>query len=144
MHQEKLSLILATFLLFFTLASECSAYPSDFIAPGHWQTLEKPSLIGSHEILIIANNLNEEAMSGEKILLYRLGSHAVINEAATHASFEEVLITAGELAWLNQDADQSIQTILEVGSYVDRAPNIPHGPFRAGPDGCQMFVRYHY
>ncbi|HXW52499.1 MAG TPA: hypothetical protein VEL47_00210 [Myxococcota bacterium] len=144
MNKKAWSIIFGIFLIS-TFTTECNAsYLSDFIAPGSWTRLEKPSLIGLHEVLTIANNLDEQSMSGEKILLYRLSPHAIISEVARHDTWEEVVITEGQLAWLNQDETQSVQTVLEVGSYVNRAPYVPHGPFRAGPDGCQMFVRYYY
>lgn len=130
--------------LLLILAIAIEGYASDFTIPGQWEALEKPSLIGLHEVLITANSLDEENKTGEKVLLYRLGPHAIINEVGMHDSWEQVVITHGQLAWLNQDDEQSIETVLEVGSYVNRAPHIPHGPFRAGPDGCQMFVRYYY
>ena len=145
MDQKIWCVISGIFWLFFSFSVESMiSYPSDFTTPGHWKPLEKPTLIGLHEVLVISNNLDEAARTGEKILLYRLSPDAIINEAAVHDSWEEVLITQGHLAWLNQDEAQSVQTILEVGSYVNRAPYVPHGPFKADSDGCQMFVRYHY
>ena len=55
--------------------------------------------------------------------------------------WEEVAIISGTLEWL--DANGKSQQILSTGAYVNRPPHVKHGPFKAGNNGCLMYVKMH-
>eukprot|EP01083_Nonionella_stella_P034236 93736_1 len=83
---------------------------------------------------------------GSHSLLMRLNSGYIL-PAQKHNECEEVLILKGELHWLNVDTngdEESVQETLTPGDYCNRSKNVIHGPFRAGEEGCLMFVRYRY
>ena len=107
---------------------------SDFILPSHgWSVLTAKDLQGKHEIFDIKNKK-------EHIFLYRVSPGAKIGIKA-HDDWEEVVIINGSLEWL--DANGHTQQVLGTGAYVNRPPHVPHGPFKAGNQGCLMYVRMH-
>lgn len=133
----RIKLYLVALLCIITLIQSGTsvALTSDFSpSKNKWVFIKDKDHTGEQKILTIKKNPQE------KILLYWMspGSKSKIQ---FHDQYEEVVITQGSLNWL--DEDNSVQKILKVGDYVDRKPNVKHGPFRAGPDGCMMFVRFH-
>lgn len=119
-------------------------YPCDFIQSTEWETIQGEGMTGSHTILILENTLDTQQETGEKTFLYQLSPGAEINSIAIHDTWEQVIIVSGQLVWLSQGEAGFGHFTLEKGAYVDRPPNVEHGPFRAGPEGCLMVVRYHY
>jgi len=107
---------------------------SDFkLTSNNWTVLSAKDLQGKHEIFDIKNGK-------EHVFLYRVSPRAEIG-VKEHETWEEVTIISGTLEWL--DATGHPQQILGTGAYVDRPPHIKHGPFRAGNEGCLMYVRMH-
>jgi hypothetical protein len=107
---------------------------SDFkMHSSNWMTLSAKDIRGKHEIFDIKNGK-------EHIFLYRVSPRAEMG-IKEHDTWEEVIIINGTLEWL--DATGHTQQTLSTGAYVDRPPQIKHGPFRAGNEGCLMYVRMH-
>lgn len=107
---------------------------SDFILPPNsWSTITAPDLRGKHEIFNIKNDK-------EHIFLYRISPSSEIG-IKEHDTWEEVAIISGTLKWL--DINGKSEQILGTGAYVNRAPHIKHGPFKAGKQGCVMYVKIH-
>ncbi len=107
---------------------------SDFILPSNeWFIITAADLRGKHEIFNIKNDK-------EYIFLYRIspGGETGIKE---HDTWEEVAIVSGTLEWL--DTNGKSEQILGTGAYVNRAPHVKHGPFKAGKHGCVMYVKMH-
>jgi hypothetical protein len=110
--------------------------PSDFLSPLEgWVAIQSKDHTGEQKLLAL-NNQNDK----EKIYLYWMGPFAE-TQIQDHQTSEEVAIVQGSLYWLNED--KSIQKILNVGDYVNRKPGVKHGPFRSGPSGCLMYVKFH-
>lgn len=111
------------------------ALQNDFIMPNAgWKKIQSKDHSGEQRLLTVKDDLKNQ------IYLYWMGpgAESAIQE---HPKYEEVIIVQGSLYWLNKD--KSILKKLKVGSYVDRKPHIKHGPFKAGSDGCLMYVRFH-
>ena len=131
--QFNLVALLSLCLLF--LSGTSIAVSSDFLISNQsWVYIKDKDHVGEQKTLTIKND------SHEKILLYWMGPGSK-SKIQAHDRSEEVVIAMGSLNWLNED--NSVQKTLIVGDYVDRNPNVKHGPFQAGPDGCMMFVRFH-
>ena len=134
-RMNKLCLLLLAFLNSFFLSETAVALSSDFLISNQsWVFIKDKDHVGEQKILTIKNYPHA------KILLYWMGPGSK-SKIQAHDQHEEVVIAMGSLNWLNED--NSVQKILKVGDYVDRKPNIKHGPFQAGPDGCMMFVRFY-
>lgn len=92
------------------------------LAPGIWELL-----------------LNGTKDSHEKSVLQWYEPHATspnTAEAITHPYIEEVVFLRGGLE------DLTLGTAWEgPGVYAYRRPGMRHGPYRAGKEGCLMFVR---
>jgi len=92
------------------------------LAPGIWELL-----------------LNGTKDSHEKSVLQWYEPHATspnTAEAITHPYVEEVVFLRGGLE------DLTLGTAWEgPGVYAYRRPGMRHGPYRAGKEGCLMFVR---
>lgn len=108
---------------------------SDFTPPldNNWSIIKAKDLYGKHEIMDIKND-------SEHIFFYRIspGGEIGIKE---HDNWEEVAIISGTLEWL--DVNGKTEQVLRMGAYVNRPPHVKHGPFRAGSDGCLMYVKMH-
>jgi len=118
-----------------TATGSSFALAHDFLlSKQDWVAIKDKDHTGEQKILTVKKRPQE------KILLYWMspGSKSKIQ---AHDQYEEVVISQGSLNWLNEDG--TVQKTLTVGDYVDRKPNVKHGPFQAGPDGCMMFVRFH-
>jgi len=129
-------LILTSLFASSSLFAVLSGAPqNDFTMPNTgWKEIRSKDHTGEQRLLTIKDTFKDQ------IYLYWMGpgAESTIQE---HPKYEEVIIAQGSLYWLNKD--KSILKELEVGSYVDRKPHINHGPFRAGPNGCLMYVRFH-
>lgn len=134
---RRVKLYSATLLCINTLilSGASVALTSDFPPSNQaWVFIKDKDHTGEQKILTIKKDQKE------KILLYWM-SPGSTSKIQSHDQYEEVVIAQGSLNWLNED--NGVQKILRVGDYVDRKPNVKHGPFQAGPDGCMMFVRFH-
>ena len=108
-----------------------------------WEYVDSPGYDPKIQIMVISDTLDDKKRRGSKILFMRMPPNSLITSISKHDTFEEVLIIKGGLYWLNDD--YSVQSEIKTGGYVDRKPNILHGPFRANEaDGCLMFVRHYY
>lgn len=122
-------------LLLSSLSIANETIKNDFqSSAGKWFSIQSKDHKGEQRLLKINEN------SENQIYLYHMAPGAE-TAVQTHKQFEEVIIAEGSLYWLKPD--KSILKKLEVGAYVDRKPNVPHGPFKAGPNGCLMYVRFH-
>lgn len=133
---KKPYLLIVTILYFYSLNGWAidNKIKSDFILPlNNWSTIVANDLHGKHEIFEIKNDK-------EHIFFYRIspGGEIGIKE---HDNWEEVAIISGTLEWL--DANGKSEQILSTGAYVNRPPHVKHGPFRAGNNGCLMYVKMH-
>ena len=108
-----------------------------------WIFVDSPGYDPKIQMMVISDTLNDKKKRGSKTLFMKMPPNSMITSITKHDTFEEVLIIKGSLYWLNDD--YSVQSEIKIGGYVNRRPNIPHGPFRAnGNDGCLMFVKHYY
>lgn len=133
----KLKILVMAFLFASSslFAKESNPQQSDFQKPiGEWVEIKSKGHTGDQKLLKIIDN------GKNTVYLYWM-SPGSETEIQTHDQYEEVIITQGTLYWLTQN--KTILKKLAVGSYVDRKPKVAHGPFKAGPNGCLMYVRFH-
>ena len=127
--------LLLSLLLSSSLFAKGSDLQNDFLKPmGEWVTIKSKDHRGQQKLLKIKED------NDNQIYLYWMAPYAK-TAIQKHSSHEEVIIVQGSLYWLAKD--KTVLKKLEVGAYVDRQPNIAHGPFEAGPEGCLMYVRFH-
>ena len=108
-----------------------------------WEYIDSPGYDERIKMLVLSDTLNDKKRRGEKIFFMKMPPNSLISSISKHDTFEQVLIVKGSLYWLNTDL--SIQSEINIGGYVNRAPNIEHGPFKSHErDGCLMFVRLYY
>lgn len=129
--KRDITLIILLTLILYPIYS--LALKSDFVMPNKkWNLIKDADHSGLQKLLLIKSS------SKEKVYLYWMnpGSETKIQ---SHPQSEDVVIVQGSLFWLNED--KSTQKKLTIGDYVERNGNLKHGPFKAGPDGCLMYVR---
>jgi hypothetical protein len=86
-----------------------------------------------------AQVLSVDDDTGDFVRLSRMepDSDTVPQGQQVHACWEEVYIVSGSLL------DLGLDEWFSAGMYAVRAPGMPHGPWRAGPDGVLMLeMRY--
>ncbi|KIW23399.1 uncharacterized protein PV07_11600 [Cladophialophora immunda] len=94
--------------------------PWHSIGPGIWELL-----------------LNGSRDSEEKSVLqwYEPNAVSVTDGAITHPYVEEVCLLQGGLE------DLTLRQAWSTGAYAYRYPGMEHGPYKASPTGCLMFVK---
>ena len=122
--------------------------PCDFInlsaVEKEWKPVGSKNYDPSIKVLVLSDTLNHETRSGSKCMFMRMEKNDNINEISIHDNWEEVVIVQGTLIWLNDSNNNGKDFVIQTGGYVNRKPLIKHGPFKAGPDGCLMYVRHYY
>jgi ChrR-like protein with cupin domain len=92
---------------------------------------------------ILAGGLDETNKRGFLNRLVRWAPGATIDAVIVHGFYEEVLVVSGELLVARQD-DRTRFESFPAPSFACRPPGAPHGPFRAGPQGCLLFENQFY
>jgi hypothetical protein len=92
---------------------------------------------------ILAGGLDETNKRGFLNRLVRWSPGAAIDSVIVHEFYEEVLVVSGELLVGAQD-DRTRLESFPAPSFACRPPRAPHGPFRAGPQGCVLFENQFY
>jgi hypothetical protein len=92
---------------------------------------------------ILAGGLDEASKRGFLNRLVRWAPGAAINSVIVHEFYEEVLVVSGELLVATQ-GDRARFESFPAPSFACRPPGAPHGPFRAGPQGCVLFENQFY
>ena len=92
---------------------------------------------------ILAGGLDEANKRGFLNRLVRWAPAAAINAVIVHEFYEEVLVVSGELLVGAEDDRTRFQSF-PAPSFACRPPGAPHGPFRAGPQGCVLFENQFY
>jgi hypothetical protein len=87
---------------------------------------------------ILAGGLDEGNGRGFLNRLVRWHPGATIDNVIVHEFYEEVLVVSGELLVAKQ-GDRTRFESFPAPSFACRPPGAPHGPFRAGPEGCVLF-----
>jgi hypothetical protein len=95
------------------------------IAPGIQQT-------------VLAGGLDEASKRGFLNRLVRWAPGATIDAVIVHEFYEEVLVVSGELL-VGAEDDRTRFESFPAPSFACRPPGAPHGPFRAGRQGCVLF-----
>ena len=92
---------------------------------------------------ILAGGLDEVNKRGFLNRLVRWEPGATIDAVIVHEFYEEVLVVSGELLVRAADDRRRFESF-PAPSFACRPPGAPHGPFRAGPDGCVLFENQFY
>ena len=92
---------------------------------------------------ILAGGLDEVNKHGFLNRLVRWAPGAAINSVIVHEFYEEVFVVSGELLVGAQD-DRTRLESFPAPSFACRPPGAPHGPFRAGSEGCVLFENQFY
>ena len=92
---------------------------------------------------ILAGGLDQTNRRGFLNRLVRWAPGATIDSLVVHEFYEEVLVVSGELLVARQD-DRTRFERFPAPSFACRPPGAPHGPFRAGPEGCVLFENQFY
>jgi hypothetical protein len=81
-----------------------------------------------------AQVLSVDEETGDFTRLSRMapGTDTIAQGQQTHACWEEVYIVSGTVL------DLGLDEWFAAGMYAVRAPGMPHGPWRAGPEGVLM------
>jgi hypothetical protein len=87
---------------------------------------------------ILAGGLDETNKRGFLNRLVRWEPGATIDKVIVHDFYEEVLVVSGELLVATPDDRTRVESF-PAPSFACRPPRAPHGPFRAGPEGCVLF-----
>ena len=87
---------------------------------------------------LLAGGLDEINKRGFLNRLVRWAPGATIDAVIVHEFYEEVLVVSGEL-WVGAEDDRTRFENFPAPSFACRPPGAPHGPFRAGPQGCVLF-----
>ena len=115
--------------------------PCDFTSPqSGWEPyIGGDDAIGEYQQMIIKDDgWDPERGTGSIQMFLRCSPGAAFSLPHAHEYNEYVLITQGELIWMNEDG--TVQSSLRAGSYVDRDPHMYHGPFTVGDEGCTMYL----
>lgn len=132
--KHKYLMMIVISICFLNARAATNEIKSDFILPStQWIEIKADDFRGKHETFDIRNDK-------EHIFLYRVSPHGEMG-VKEHTMWEEVAIISGTLEWLNNNG--KAMQILGTGAYVNRPPHVKHGPFRAGNEGCLMYVRMH-
>jgi hypothetical protein len=91
----------------------------------------------------LAGGLNEANKRGFLNRLVRWAPGALLDEVKVHDFYEEVLVVSGEFL-VGADDDRTRFESFPAPSFACRPPGAPHGPFRAGPEGCVLFENQFY
>jgi ChrR-like protein with cupin domain len=92
---------------------------------------------------ILAGGLDETNKRGFLNRLVRWAPGAAIDAVIVHEFYEEVLVVSGELL-VGAQEDRTRFESFPAPSFACRPPGAPHGPFRAGPQGCVLFENQFY
>ncbi|MBV8850640.1 MAG: cupin domain-containing protein [Methylobacteriaceae bacterium] len=92
---------------------------------------------------ILAGGLDETMKRGFLNRLVRWAPGAAIDEVKVHEFYEEVLVVSGELL-VGAEDDRTRLKSFPAPSFACRPPGAPHGPFKAGPQGCVLFENQFY
>jgi hypothetical protein len=92
---------------------------------------------------ILAGRLDEANKRGFLNRLVRWAPGATIDAVIVHEFYEEVLVVSGELL-VGAENDRRRFESFPAPSFACRPPGAPHGPFRAGPEGCVLFENQFY
>jgi hypothetical protein len=92
---------------------------------------------------ILAGALDETNRRGFLNRLVRWEPGAAIDTVIVHEFYEEVLVVSGELLVGAAD-DRARFESFPAPSFACRPPDAPHGPFRAGAEGCVLFENQFY
>lgn len=86
-------------------------------------------------------SLNTSSTSKRRTLLQRWAPNTSnVCQDFVHDYIEEIYIVEGTLSCEN-DPSRGVQGgNWEKGAYAYRKPNMHHGPFRSGEQGCLMFI----
>ncbi|MEA2861837.1 MAG: hypothetical protein QOC72_3876 [Methylobacteriaceae bacterium] len=87
---------------------------------------------------ILAGGLDETNKRGFLNRLVRWSPGATIDSIIVHEFYEEVFVVSGELL-VGAEDDRTRFESFPAPSFACRPPGAPHGPFRAGPEGCVLF-----
>jgi hypothetical protein len=92
---------------------------------------------------ILAGGLDAANKRGFLNRLVRWSPGATIDSVIVHEFYEEVLVVSGELL-AGAAGDRRRFESFPAPSFACRPPGAPHGPFRAGPEGCVLFENRFY
>jgi hypothetical protein len=92
---------------------------------------------------ILAGGLDEANKRGFLNRLVRWAPDALLDEVKVHDFYEEVLVVSGEFL-VGAEGDRTQFESFPAPSFACRPPGAPHGPFRAGPEGCVLFENQFY
>jgi hypothetical protein len=92
---------------------------------------------------ILAGGLDETNKRGFLNRLVRWAPGAAIDAVIVHEFYEEVFVVSGEL-FVAIEEDRTRFESFPAPSFACRPPGAPHGPFRAGSEGCVLFENQFY
>ncbi len=95
------------------------------------------------QVRILAGTLDEVAKRGGISRLVRWAPGAHLDEVKVHDFYEEVLVAAGTFL-VADPGDRTRFVAFPSPSFATRPPGVPHGPFKAGPEGCLLFETQYY
>ena len=91
---------------------------------------------------ILAGSLNEEAKTGSRTRLLRIGAGVFTTEPFVHEYWEEVYQLSGDLI-VGNDAEGDGGKSFQPNTYACRPPGALHGPFRS-EHGCLLYEVHYF
>ena len=91
---------------------------------------------------ILTGVLDEEAKTGGRTRLLRIGAGVFTTEPFVHDYWEEVYMISGDLT-VGNDADGKGGESFGPNTYACRPPGAAHGPFKS-ENGCMVYEIHYY
>lgn len=94
-------------------------------------------------VRVLTGTLDEDAKRGSITRLVKFAPGTVLDRVITRDCYQEVLILRGALQAATPDAPTAFKTFPAL-SFATRPPNVSHGPYVAGPEGCVLIETKYY
>lgn len=91
---------------------------------------------------ILTGTLDEDARTGSRTRLLRIGAGVFTTEPFVHNYWEEVWMISGDLT-VGNDAQGKGGESFGPNTYACRPPGAPHGPFKS-EGGCLIYEIHYY
>ena len=99
----------------------------------------KPGL----SVRVLTGTLDEEGKRGSITRLVKFAPNTKLDRVITRDCYQEVMILQGTLLAATPE-DQSTFTAFPALSFATRPPNVSHGPYTAGAEGCVLLETKYY
>ncbi len=94
-------------------------------------------------VRVLTGTLDEEAKRGSITRLVKFAPGTRLDRVILRDCYQEVVILRGTLLAATPDEPTNFKPF-PAPSFATRPPNVAHGPYMAGPDGCVLIESKYY